>query len=79
MKKPHFRIELIQDEDGFWNVKVWDENEKWVYSQIVDFGDDLKAVARDAGITFVQRADGAATYTFEEHFYQKASPAQSRK
>jgi hypothetical protein len=67
MKKPHFRIELIQNDEGFWNVKVWDENERWIYSQIVDFGDDMKTTAREAGITLVQRVNGAATYTVEEH------------
>jgi len=71
MKEHHFRIELIESEDHFWTVKVWDENENWVYSQLLDFGQDLKSQAREAGITFVQRADGSATYTVEEQDYQR--------
>jgi hypothetical protein len=71
MKKHPFKIELTESEDHFWTVKVWDEQENWVYSQLVDFGQDMKSLAREAGITFVQRASSSAAYIVVERAYQK--------
>jgi hypothetical protein len=67
MNKQKYRIELFEEESGFWTSEVW-KSKTCVYRSAIEVGDNHKSRVRERAIQYAEKQRDYGSHVVSEHY-----------